>query len=262
MDEENPKVSSNRQHVDEVNGSCYGKQNLYKIYGRDEYRGVCKYDCRIKAECISASRENREEVNRELAKARAGDGREKEDMVERLDAGAGISWEAGRGSGGHDYICERLAVPVELRAVFVECVERIAGLYLETPEIFDALIRRLFAGQNHSDRARLRGVTRQAVCSRTLKNYAGIVKDLMPELPRCLTDVTERTVYMLVFVDRLSIREASKRSGISAAKICRVKRKIASKLGKNETGGRKKIQDSSYKFQESARRLAGGTGNA
>lgn len=212
-----------KQHVDEVNGACYGKQNLYKVPMQDEYRGVCEYECRLKNECISASRENRENVNLALGYA-------------KLDNGGSVIPGFG-GSGGSDYITDTLGVKEEFRTEFVTCLDRLAGLYFNTPQIFENLMRKIYHDQKQSDVARMRGITRQAVSSQTLKNYAGIIADLVPELPRTLTGIEERTVYMLLWVDRASIREAAKKSGISASKIWRVKRQIASKLAKIGTGG-------------------------
>ena len=228
MPEKKQEISSNcQQHVDQVNGSCYGKQNLYKIYGRDEYRGICQHECRLKEVCINASRENRENVNRELC------------IAQGLDAGNLAQDNSGT---GYDFIIEHLGVPEGCRAEFIECVRRLSGIYLNTPQIFELMMKRIYHGMNQAELARLRGVTRQAVSSQTLKNYAGIMKDLMPELPKCLTDVTERTIYMLLYVDKCSIREASKRSGLEATKIFRVKQRIASKLAKNATVKKTKMK--------------------
>lgn len=216
------KKEGKNEHVDEVNGSCYGKLNLYKVRGQEEYKGVCQYECRLKEACINASRENRENVNLELGYARL------ENNTKTV-----ISMKSGSGA---DYICEILRVPEEARTQFIDSLDRLIGLYLHAPQVFENLVRKIFLGQCQADIARLKKISRQAISSRTLRNYAGLAKDIMPEIPKTLTGLHERQVYLLVFEDKLSIREAARKCGLSEWKVWKTKREIASKIAKNQTG--------------------------
>lgn len=124
-------------------------------------------------------------------------------------------------------------------------LNQVAFLYIEHRAMFDALIRKIYLGQNQSDISRERGISRQAV-SKELRQ--GIVNMMTKELGM-KTPVAKREkllgltgkefeVYKKIFVDGCTERSAALQLKTSQSSIHRAVQNLRRKLTKS--GSRKK----------------------
>ena len=232
---------------------CFGKQNLIKKPKRNDYIGLCKHECRLKRECINASRERREERNKQLAQKQYSENalnHAEENEKTGANSGFSIFDPAGieiqsasiispesipdQQEDYPDLILSGFHISSDTRPVIMEFLHRFAHLYFEAPKLLDSALRNLIKGENQADQARMRGVTREAVSRGVLASMAGVLRPA-DHVPKELT-TTEKLVYQLCFADRCSERKAAKLLKMNHTKIHRMKQIIASKIGKNEAG--------------------------
>ena len=245
---------------DEELVKCFGKQNLIKKPKQNDYHGLCKHECRLKRECINASRERREERNKQLAQKQYSESAlSHAEENERTGANSGFSIFDSSGvelqsasiispesihdqreEGCPDFILSGFHISSDTRPVIMEFIHRFAHLYFEAPKLLDSALRNLIRGENQADQARMRGVTREAVSRGVLASMAGVLRPA-DHVPKDLT-TTEKLVYQLCFADRYSERKAAKILKTNHARIHRMKQLIASKIGKNEAGKKRNIK--------------------
>ena len=127
----------------------------------------------------------------------------------------------------------------------LEIINKIAFLYLDYPDVFDTLIKKIYLGKNQSEISREKGITRQAV-SKKLKEAVirMIEKELGMKAPvvkrEKLLGLTgkEFEVYKKLFVDGCTERSTAIQLGIPKSTIHRIGQNLRRKLGKS--GARKK----------------------
>nr|DAM90920.1 MAG TPA: ECF sigma factor [Caudoviricetes sp.] len=119
-------------------------------------------------------------------------------------------------------------------------LNQVAFLYIEHRALFDALIRKIYLGQNQADISRERGISRQAV-SKQLRQ--GIVNMMTRELGM-KTPVAKREkllgltgkefeVYKKIFVDGCTERSAAIQLGIPKSTVHDIGQNLRRKLAKN-----------------------------
>lgn len=128
------------------------------------------------------------------------------------------------------------------RKMLLDAINRMAFLYLESPRIFDALLRRIYLRQNQADIARSRGVTRAAVSKELRQGVTNMMtRELGLRTPVAkrekLLELTpeEFAVYKIMFLDGCSVRSTAAQLGISKSKAARMGQVLRRKLGKNGT---------------------------
>lgn len=223
-----------KEFVDQCGGSCYGRQDFRKLKGRDEYTGSCKEACRLKDQCINASRERRIEIHHNfdevvyLDSIESGDVNAEAEQIRDENAEEQII-------GGIDDVLSlgqfRLS-PTE-RSFAFELMRRIADWYLAAPKHFDAMMRKQFQGKTIAQQARDRGIRKQAVSAAAMRELAGMKSPAVKM--RDLLSGLELAVYNLCFEDGCTVRSAAVQLSISPVRVQRVKQKIRTKIAKCET---------------------------
>lgn len=212
---------------------CYGslKIHITKL-GTTTINGCGNDNCPWREPCISASRESLEAIDFQKRTVPL------EDKISRID----YLFSATPASQRVDTVMQELGITEDQADALRETVEILAMLYMRLPRIFDAAMRRIYKGQNMSDIARLRGVTRQAVSKGGIADLAGIKNPLAfmpPEL-----EGMELAVYDLCHVKKLSIRQAAEKLKMSKTEVHRLGQQISSKLSKNGTTKNKETKKS------------------
>ena len=124
----------------------------------------------------------------------------------------------------------------------LEIINKIAFLYLDYPDVFDTLIKKIYLGKNQAEISKEKGITRQAV-SKKLKE--SLIRMIEKELGM-KTSVAKREkllgltgkefeVYKKLFIDGCTLRSASIQLGIPTTTVFRVKQVLRRKLAKNGT---------------------------
>ena len=126
----------------------------------------------------------------------------------------------------------------------LEIINKIALLYIDYPDVFDTLIKKIYLGKNQSEISKEKGITRQAV-SKKLKQ--SVIKMIEKELGMKATVVKlekllgltgkEFEVYKKIFVDGCTERSAAMQLGIPKSTVHRMGQNLMRKLAKN--GARK-----------------------
>lgn len=209
---------------------CYGKLSVSVRAGNILVRGCTDIECPIREACISRSREEVELRNFRLMTVPL------EDKLNKLDYL--FSETPGSAEQKADRVLAKLGVSEAEGDILREAVEILAALYITKPRIFDAAMRRIFNGQNHSDVARIKGISRQAVQQGGIAELAG-VKDPLAYLPPDLEGM-ELAVYDLCSVKKLSIRKAAEKLKTSKDAVFRLRQEISRKLSKNATEKKQK----------------------
>lgn len=122
----------------------------------------------------------------------------------------------------------------------LEIINKIAFLYLDYPDVFDTLIKKIYLGKNQSEISREKGITRQAV-SKKLKE--SVIKMIENELGM-KTPVAKREkllgltgkefeVYKKIFVDGCTERSAAIQLGIPKSTIHRMGQNLRRKLARS-----------------------------
>lgn len=122
----------------------------------------------------------------------------------------------------------------------LEIINKIAFLYMDYPDVFDTLIKKIYLGKNQSEISREKGITRQAV-SKKLKGslIKMIEKELGMKAPvvklEKLMGLTwkEFEVYKKIFVDRCTERSAAFQLGIPKSTVHWIGQNLRRKLSKN-----------------------------
>ena len=240
------------QYVDQCNGTCWGKQVLHKVHGKNLYYGTCKHECRLKEECIKASREEVENVQFQLAtipyNPAIGDG----DDVYNEDGEPIVSQKSSETSENsdepvnlddvaseqfssiedfHSRFLKQHHIPEDLSPAFRELTNQFFMMCYLMPKFTAVLTGAAVAKMSQAELARREGLTRQAVNAAIATE---IVKVTAPELCHKKLDGMERVIYDL-FRQGYSLGYVAKKMKISKSKVYRVKRKFGAKMGKSET---------------------------
>lgn len=203
---------------------CYGSLKIHiSKLGTTTINGCGNDNCPWREPCISASRESLEAVDFQKRTVPL------EDKISRIE----YLFAATPASQRVDTVMEELGITEDQADALRGTVEILAMLYMRLPRIFDAAMRRIYKGENMSDIARLRGVTRQAVSKGGIADLAGI-KDPLAFMPPELEGM-ELAVYDLCTVKKMTVRQAAEKLKISKTQVCRLGQKINSKLRKNGT---------------------------
>lgn len=211
---------------------CFGNQKVLKLQ-RGGYQTSCHKSCPLFEACISKSREDTEDREYEAIQIPYSSlvmtKKEKENLDESMFFEKLFhETETTGGADSFDYLLKHLNVEVELRPFAISFIERFANFYHDCPEICNAIMCRIFNGQNQSDIAKQRGMTRQAINYRIMKEAAGITRAEIPHIPEELTG-QEIAVYKLCYVDGCTERSAAMQLGMSQPTIHRIRKSIAKK---------------------------------
>lgn len=127
----------------------------------------------------------------------------------------------------------------------LEIINKIAFLYLDYPDVFDTLIKKIYLGKNQSEISKEKGVTRQAVSKKLKESVIKMIeKELGMKAPVAkrekLLGLTgkEFEVYKKIFVDGCTERSAALQLKTSQSSIHRAVQNLRRKLTKS--GSRKK----------------------
>lgn len=116
------------------------------------------------------------------------------------------------------------------REIRLETVRKMAEMYFKRPVSFDLMMRKAFFGQNQSDLARFRGVTRAAVSKAIIKERDDKLKAENSAL-RCMTE-TERTVYRLAAeYGILRVSEIARQAGYTRRTVYLCIQRLSEKYG-------------------------------
>lgn len=235
------------EYVDLMEGKCYGHQVLTKLPNQQRYKGLCPYPCRLKAECISASREDKEMRELSLMQIPYDEGILNRNYQQNEDGELDYADDPGgkiladetqqdqtAGRDSFDVLLIRLGVNPELRETAKEFLRRFSCLYFHQPKLLHSAMLRNWHGLTQADQARLRKVTRQAVNDGIMKELAGVSRvDI--HIPDAQLSTLEKVVYVLLS-DGKTLRESAKILNVgSKDKIARIRQKISKKTGRNET---------------------------
>lgn len=233
-----------QEFVDQCNGSCYGKQDFRKLKGREEYTGTCREICRLKDQCINASRERRVEVHNNIEEVLYLDEMGDAENIEDRNAGFGSL-------SSLDDVLNLGAYKLSPngRKFAFELVRRIADWYLAAPKHFDAMIKKQFQGKTIAQQARDRGIRKQAVSAAAMRELAGM-KTPAKKMRDVLSGL-ELAVYTLCFEDGCTVRSAAAQLAISPARVQRVKQDLSTKIAKSETN----IKQNKKKKQEKVKNV-------
>lgn len=127
----------------------------------------------------------------------------------------------------------------------LEIIHKIALLYIDYPDVFDTLIKKIYLGKNQSDISREKGITRQAV-SKKLKE--AVIRMIEKELGM-KTSVAKREkllgltgkefeVYKKLFVDGCTERSTAIQLGIPKSTIHRMGQNLRRKLSRSGARGK------------------------
>lgn len=122
----------------------------------------------------------------------------------------------------------------------LEMINKIALLYIDYPDVFDTLIKKIYLGKNQSEISKEKGITRQAV-SKKLKQ--SVIKMIEKELGMKATVVKlekllgltgkEFEVYKKIFVDGCTERSAAFQLGIPKSTVHDIGQNLRRKLSKS-----------------------------
>lgn len=119
-------------------------------------------------------------------------------------------------------------------------LNQVAFLYIEHRALFDALIRKIYLGQNQADISRERGISRQAVSKELRQEIVNMMtKELGMKAPvvrrEKLLELTGREfeVYKKLFVDGCTERSAAIQLGIPKSTVHDIGQNLRKKLAKN-----------------------------
>lgn len=260
------------QYVDQCNGTCWGKQVLHKVHGKNLYYGTCKHECRLKEECIKASREESENIQFQLATVpydpAIGDGEDQynedgepilkdqtvsesqdyDESVVNLDE---VAVEKFCGiEDFHEKFLKQHHIPQELYSAFREVTNQFFTMMYLMPKFGTVLTGAAVANMSQAEFARREGLTRQAISAGIATE---IVKVSTPEMVNKKLDGMERVVFDL-FRQGYSIRFIAKKMKISKDRVYRMRQIIVPKKGKSATD--KKICLPRKKRGQTARKIA------
>lgn len=191
-----------------------------------------------------------EEKKRDIANCYGTDCGHCSEPCELHDCGMDVIREKQEESGGrrfsiryNDNMESQACIEIdENKSEVMRVLNQVAFLYIEHRALFDALIRKIYLGQNQSDISRERGISRQAV-SKELRQ--GIVNMMTKELGM-KTPVVKREkllgltgkefeVYKKLFIDGCTVRSAAIQLGIPPATVHWIRQNLRRKLSKSWT---------------------------
>ena len=124
----------------------------------------------------------------------------------------------------------------------LEIINKIALLYIDYPDVFDTLIKKIYLGKNQSEISKEKGITRQAV-SKKLKQ--SVIKMIEKELGMKATVVKlekllgltgkEFEVYKKIFIDGCTVRSAAIQLGLPKSTVHDIGQVLRRKLTKIRT---------------------------
>ena len=124
----------------------------------------------------------------------------------------------------------------------LEIINKIALLYIDYPDVFDTLIKKIYLGKNQSEISKEKGITRQAV-SKKLKQ--SVIKMIEKELGMKATVVKrekligltgkEFEVYKKLFIDGCTVRSAAIQLGLPKSTVHDIGQVLRRKLTKIRT---------------------------
>lgn len=124
----------------------------------------------------------------------------------------------------------------------LEIINKIAFLYMDYPDVFDTLIKKIYLGKNQSEISREKGITRQAVSKKLKESVIRMIeKELGMKAPvvrlEKLLELTgkEFEVYKLLFVDGCTVRSAAIQLGLPKSTVHDIGQVLRRKLTKIRT---------------------------
>lgn len=190
-------------------------------------------DCELRACGINRIREKQQETALKFAG--------KDEMVSDAEFDDSINFAG-------DYmrqICDIIDNPKQplsdqMRQTKLDTLRHIAHFWAEKPKSFDAMMRKIMLGQNQSDIARQKGVSRQSISKAIRQEHNDKLKKRIVQLERLINVLVaftplELQVYQLCFNQKLSVRNAAKQLNISPTKVYRLKQILRGKMAKCET---------------------------
>ena len=197
------------------------ERDIVNCYGTD--CGHCSDPCELRACGMDVIREKQEETSGRRFSIRYNDNVESQACIE-ID---------------------------ENNSEVMRVLNQVAFLYIEHRSLFDALIRKIYLGQNQADISRERGISRQAVSKELRQGIVNMMtKELGMKAPvvrrEKLLELTgkEFEVYKKLFVDGCTVRSAAIQLGIPRTTVSRMGQNLRRKLSKNGTR-KKQVQKKS-----------------
>lgn len=239
------EISKEKQYVD-LHPECFGKQNIKKTGKIQGYGKFCQHDCRLKQDCINASREKREDLEYQASNISYDsnlssdcDDRYDEDGAPAVNGGDCFgelepATEENNPQSGNDYIeafLKKHNCPVSAAPAFRAVLEQFFVQEKEMPRFSQYLSNHVFSGMSQADYARKKGITRAAVGMGISLEIAGINR-MKVDVPDEL-DPIETVFYILSYREGLSSREVAKRLNISKGSVYRLGQLCEVKIGKN-----------------------------
>ena len=124
----------------------------------------------------------------------------------------------------------------------LEIINKIAFLYLDYPDVFDTLIKKIYLGKNQSEISREKGITRQAVSKKLKQSVIKMIeKELGMKAPvvklEKLLGLTgkEFEVYKKLFIDGCTERSTAIQLGIPKSTVHDIGQNLRRKLTKIRT---------------------------
>ena len=127
------------------------------------------------------------------------------------------------------------------RKIQRETARKIAEMYFTSPCTFDAEMRKIYLGENHSEFAKTTGVTRQAISKAIRSEKGEIYRREISNLKKQNSALnkmtaTELKIYQLCGNDGiLNISNVAKQAGVHRQTVYRVLHRLSEKYGINVT---------------------------
>ena len=194
----------------------------------------------------------KEEKERDVASCYGTDCGNCSEPCELHDCGMDVIREKQEEAGGrrfsiryNDNVETQACIEIdENNSEVMRVLNQVAFFYIDHRSLFDALIRKIYLGQNQADISRERGISRQAVSKELRQGIVNMMtKELGMKAPvvrrEKLLELTgkEFEVYKKLFVDGCTERSAALQLGIPKSTIHRMGQNLRKKLAKN--GARK-----------------------
>ena len=124
----------------------------------------------------------------------------------------------------------------------LEIINKIALLYIDYPDVFDTLIKKIYLGKNQSEISKEKGITRQAVSKKLKQSVIKMIeKELGMKAPvvkrEKLLGLTgkEFEVYKKLFIDGCTVRSAAIQLGLPKSTVHDIGQVLRRKLTKIRT---------------------------
>ena len=260
------EILKEKQYVD-LHPECFGKQNIKKTGKIQGYGKFCQHDCRLKKDCINASREKREDLEYQTANISydASISSRCEDQYD--DDGSPVvdpnyttefdlESQQNNPQSGNDYIeafLKKHNCPVSAAPAFRAVLEQFFVQEKEMPRFSQYLSNHVLSGMSQADYARKKGITRAAVGMGISLEIAGINR-MKVDVPKELNE-KEKLVYLLYFKEGLSVRETAGKLNISKTSIQRAVQLIKGKIPKSGTLKNRKAKKTQKKIRRTKEQI-------